>query len=123
VMDFGIARLAEQPSALTQAGMILGTPTYMSPEQLLGEEIDGRADLYAVGCVMFECLTGAPPFIAPSTIALIGKVLSVQAAFPADAATAIPPALSALVLRLLAKDPADRPQRGQELIELLGEMG
>ena len=124
VMDFGIARLAERTtSTLTQAGMVLGTPAYMSPEQLLGEEIDGRADLYAVGAVMFECLTGQPPFVAPSAVALIGKVLTVPASMPPTAGTDLPPALSSLVLRLLSKEPADRPQKGSDLLELLGEIG
>jgi len=123
VMDFGIARLAERTSTLTQAGMILGTPAYMSPEQLLGEEIDGRADLYAVGALMFECLTGAAPFSATSPIAMIGKVLTAPAVFPAAMSADVPPALVALVLRLLAKDAAERPQHADELLELLGEMG
>ncbi len=123
VMDFGIARLTERTSTLTQAGMILGTPAYMSPEQLLGEEIDARADLYAVGAVMFECLTGMVPFSASSPIAMIGKVLTVPAAFPAGSAADIPPAMAALVLRLLAKDAAERPPHADDLLELLREIG
>jgi len=123
VMDFGIARLAEVSTSKTQTGMIVGTPTYMSPEQLIGEEIDGRADLYALGVVLYECLTGKPPFHAPSIAALIGKVLSTEPASPVEANPEVPPALAALVLRLLAKAPADRPANAPALLELLTELG
>jgi serine/threonine protein kinase len=121
-MDFGIARLAEATSTMTQAGMVVGTPTYMAPEQLLGEEIDARADLYAVGVVMYECLTGAPPFGALPPIALISKVLTTTPPPPSSVSHEVPPAVSALVMRLLAKDAAARPQSGVELLELLAEL-
>ena len=124
VMDFGIARLAERPSHATQAGMIVGTPAYMAPEQLVGaDEIDARADLYAVGVVMYECLIGRPPFEAPSIVALIGKVLTTSARSPADVGTDVPPAVSALVMQLLAKEPADRPTSAERLRQLLADLG
>lgn len=122
VMDFGIARLAQYPSTMTQAGMILGTPAYMAPEQLMGEEIDGRADLYAAGVVIYECLTGVPPFTAPSPITLISKVLTAVPKSPALLNEEVPPALSALVLRLLQKNPTDRPSDARALLELLSEL-
>ena len=122
VMDFGIARLVQHPSNMTQVGMILGTPTYMAPEQLMGEEIDGRADLYAAGVVIYECLTGVPPFTASSPIALISKVLTAVPLSPALVNPEVPPALSALVLRLLMKDPTERPAGARELLELLSEL-
>jgi CheY-like chemotaxis protein/predicted Ser/Thr protein kinase len=123
VMDFGIARLAQRSSTVTQTGMFLGTPTYMAPEHLLGEDIDARADLYAVGVTMYECLTGVPPFTAPSAIALISKVLATQPAAPVAVNPEVPPAMSALVLRLLAKHAGDRPRDARDLLELLAEMG
>ena len=123
VMDFGVARLAERPSGLTETGMIVGTPTYMAPEQILGEAVDQRSDLYAAGVVMYECLTGRVPFDAPSLVALIAKVLREDPVPPGDLAPDTPPALSALVLRLLAKDPADRPASASELLALLGSLG
>lgn len=123
VMDFGIARLADRTIALTQAGMVIGTPAYMAPEQLLDEEVDARSDLYAAGVVLYECLTGALPFEGSSPIALIAKVLNTTPRAPAARDPAIPPALSALVMRLLDKDPAMRPASARELQELLGELG
>jgi serine/threonine protein kinase len=123
VMDFGIARLAEATSSRTQAGMVVGTPTYMSPEQLVGEEIDRRADLYSLGVVMYECLTGHAPFTAPSPVALIARVLTTEAEPPARRNSDVPPALSALVMRLLAKSPAERPASATILMEQLTDLG
>lgn len=123
VMDFGIARLADRTSALTQAGMVIGTPAYMAPEQLLAEEVDARSDLYAAGVVLYECLTGGLPFEGGSPIALIAKVLNTVPRPPAERDPTIPPAVSALVVRLLDKDPAARPRSARELRELLGELG
>lgn len=123
VMDFGVARLAERPSGLTETGMVIGTPAYMSPEQMLGEEFDHRCDLYAAGVVMYECLTGQLPFDAPTTVALIAKLLREEPPAPSAITPDLPPALSALVLRLLAKDPADRPGSATELMALLSTLG
>ncbi|MBW7934653.1 MAG: protein kinase, partial [Gemmatimonadaceae bacterium] len=99
VMDFGIARLAEASSNRTQAGMVVGTPAYMSPEQLVGEEIDPRADLYSLGVVMYECLTGHAPFTAPSAVALIARVLTTEPEPPIQRNADVPPAVSTLVMR------------------------
>ncbi|HEV2642198.1 MAG TPA: protein kinase [Candidatus Elarobacter sp.] len=123
VMDFGIARLAQHTSTLTQAGMVIGTPAYMAPEQLLAEEVDARSDLYAVGVVLYECLTGALPFEGASPIALIAKVLHTVPASPAERDASVPPPLSALVMRLLDKDPSARPGSAKELREMLAELG
>lgn len=122
VMDFGIARLAQRSSNMTQAGMVVGTPTYMAPEQLMEEEIDARADLYAAGVVLYECLTGVPPFTGASPIAMISKVLTVVPVAPAVLNPEVPPAFSALVMRLLAKEPHERPADARRLLELLAEL-
>ncbi len=123
VMDFGIARLVEATSNRTQAGMVVGTPAYMSPEQLVGEEIDPRADLYALGVVMYECLTGRAPFTAPSAVALIARVLTTEPEPPQHRNADVPPALSALVMQLLAKAPDQRPASAVILLEQLAELG
>ncbi len=118
VMDFGIARLAEQPTSgpsLTQAGTIIGSPDYMAPEQLLGENVDARVDLYAAGCVMFECLAGRRVYEAPTLMALIARHL--EEPTPDIAALTGAPALIVGVLtRALAKD---RNQRWPSAVAML----
>jgi CheY-like chemotaxis protein/tRNA A-37 threonylcarbamoyl transferase component Bud32 len=123
VMDFGVARLAERSTANTEAGLVLGTPAYMPPEQLLGEAVDARSDLYAAGVVLYECLTGKLPFEAGSVISLVAKLLKEDARPPQDVNPEIPPALSALVLQLLAKRPEDRVQTAADLGTQLAALG
>jgi CheY-like chemotaxis protein len=122
VMDFGIARLAERTTTLTQSGMVVGTPAYMAPEQLLDENTDSRSDLYSAGIVLYECLTGVLPFRAGSTVALIARVLNTVPAPPIDLADGIPLPLSSLVMKLISKEPAERPQTAVELGELLAQI-
>jgi HAMP domain-containing protein len=109
VMDFGIARLASRTDGVTQAGMAIGTPEYMAPEQLLGDKVDFRADLYAAGCVLFECLTGRTPFVADSPITLVAKQLEELPPSPATLNGDVPEGLAQLILRTLSKDAAKRP--------------
>jgi serine/threonine-protein kinase len=123
VMDFGIARLATRQSGLTQQGMVVGTPEYMAPEQLMGQDIDARADLYAAGCVIYECLTGSPPLTADNQITLVAKLLEETPVAPASVNADVPPALSDLVMRTLAKKPDDRPRTALELHDLLAAIG
>jgi CheY-like chemotaxis protein/tRNA A-37 threonylcarbamoyl transferase component Bud32 len=123
VMDFGVSRLTDSATASAEAGMLIGTPDYMAPEQLLGEEIDARADLYATGVVLFECLTGRLPFRADSLVAKIAKVLGDDPPPVAISDGEIPPALSALVTKLLARQRDARPASAQELLRLLNQVG
>jgi serine/threonine protein kinase len=109
VMDFGIARLATRTEGVTQAGMAIGTPEYMAPEQLLGDDVDFRADLYAAACVLFECLTGRPPFVADSPITLVAKQLEETPTSPASLNPEVPEPLAQLILRGLSKDREQRP--------------
>ena len=115
VMDFGIARLAVRSEGVTQAGMAIGTPEYMAPEQLLGDNVDFRADIYAAGCVLFECLTGRAPFIADSPISLVAKQLEETPASPASLNAEVPEELAQLILRTLSKRADDRPQSAAAL--------
>jgi serine/threonine-protein kinase len=119
VMDFGIARLAKRSEGMTQAGMAVGTPEYMAPEQLLGAEVDFRADIYASGAVLFESVTGRPPFVADSAITLVAKQLEEVPPSPRSLNAEVPEQLAALILRALKKDPADRPQSAAALFEEL----
>ncbi|MBV2154699.1 protein kinase [Kitasatospora sp. SUK 42] len=108
VVDFGIAR-AGSSSNLTQTASVLGTAAYLSPEQATASALDGRTDLYAVGCVLTEMLTGETPFTAETPVAIAFKHVSEQPQPPSLRRPGLPPALDAAVLRLLAKHPAARP--------------
>jgi serine/threonine-protein kinase len=123
VMDFGIARLAQHHSepgqALTAAGVVVGTPQYMAPEQLFGEPVDGRADLYATGAVLFECVTGRPVFEAPSLVALLARHLEDAPPNPRSLNAEIPDSMAAVILRALARRPADRYSSAAELLRAL----
>ncbi|MGW1173467.1 protein kinase domain-containing protein [Kitasatospora sp. NPDC002543] len=120
VVDFGIAR-AGSSSNLTQTASVLGTAAYLSPEQATASALDGRTDLYAVGCVLTEMLTGTTPFTAETPVAIAFKHVSEQPLPPSVRRPGLPPALDAAVLRLLAKNPADRPvDAAAARAELLG---
>jgi serine/threonine-protein kinase len=121
VLDFGVARLlAQEASArLTMRGMLLGTPEYMSPEQCGGEEIDHRADVYALGCILFEMLGGLPPFVADT----VQQLIAAHQFFPVppltDTVEEVPAWLVDLVTRMLAKEPGQRPASMHEVAEAL----
>jgi eukaryotic-like serine/threonine-protein kinase len=122
VADFGVAKAlsasaTQAQGPLTSVGVALGTPTYMAPEQALADpNVDGRADLYALGVVAYEMLTGYPPFTGASPQAILGAHRTEPAQPVATRRPATPPALAALVMRLLEKRPADRPQSAEEVI-------
>lgn len=121
VTDFGIARaMTEGDSRLTATGVAIGTPTYMSPEQAAGDRtIDGRSDLYALGIVAYQMLTGQPPFTAGSTPAILVKHLS-ERPIPVDQRRAdVPPELSRIVMTLLEKDPAARFPTAGAMVQAL----
>ncbi|RSS61074.1 hypothetical protein EF912_07555 [Streptomyces sp. WAC07061] len=110
ICDFGIARTADATGGLTVTGRVFGTPSYMAPEQWRGEHVDGSCDLYALGCVLYALLTGAPPF-AGTEQAWVLMRMHLEEAPPALGAVRgdLPPALVELVDSLLAKEPGDRP--------------
>ena len=118
VMDFGIAKL-ETAANLTSTGLIMGTPNYMSPEQARGVKVDGRADLFSLGCVLYECLTGTRPFRAESVSGILVKILTEEPPPPDYRATGLPPELGAVLGRAMAKEPSARYESGARLIEAL----
>ena len=122
VMDFGVARLTQRTNTLTQVGMVVGTPTYMSPEQLLDEDVDARSDLYSVGVLLYECLTGKPPYEGKSPISLIAKILQAAAEPPEKLNADVPHAVSAMVMQLLTKDPDARIQSAAALGQALASI-
>ena len=109
ICDFGIARIADAPDGLTSAGYVLGTAQYMSPEQCEGAEIDERSDLYSLGCVLYELLTGQPPFTAGGQRAIMNQHMTMPPPGPRTLRPDIPRDLDGIVLDMLAKDPGDRP--------------
>lgn len=113
VMDFGLAR-AVDAETLTRTGFILGTASYVSPEQAQGGTTDARSDLYSLGCVLYEMLTGRPPFVGDSPVAALYQHVN-EPALPPSLFHPVPADLETVVLRCLAKDPADRFQSALEL--------
>ncbi len=111
VMDFGIARaLADASATMTAASAVMGTAQYLSPEQARGEVVDARSDLYSTGCLLYELLTGRPPFTGDSPVSVAYQHVSENPLPPSQVDPAVPPALDALVLKSLAKSPDDRYQ-------------
>ena len=119
--DFGLA-VALDRSRLTSEGMMVGTVAYMPPEQATGREPDVRADLYALGCVLYEMLCGRPPFIGDDAIAVISQHINTPPVAPTWHRADLPPGLEQLVLELLAKPPEDRPNRAADVRSRIDEV-
>jgi len=121
LLDFGIAKLARNDHRVekTATGAIVGTPQYIAPEQAKGYSIDHRADIYALGGIIYELLTGRPPFVADNAMEMVAKHLMETPLPPSELAPEVPPDLDDLVLRMLAKLPAGRPSLAEvcEVIE------
>ncbi|MFF2504274.1 protein kinase [Streptomyces sp. NPDC058067] len=116
VMDFGIARaLHGAQSTMTQTGMVMGTPQYLSPEQALGKAVDHRSDLYATGCLLYELLALRPPFTGETPLSVVYQHVQDTPVPPSEVLDAVPPELDGLVMRSLAKDPDDRFQTAEEM--------
>jgi eukaryotic-like serine/threonine-protein kinase len=120
ITDFGIARI-EDPEATqqTQAGEILGTPAYMSPEQVLSQPVDGRSDLFSLGVVLYELATGKRPFRGENIAAMFRNITGEDPPEPMKINPAAPPELSSIVMRCLAKSPERRFGTGKDLAEAL----
>ncbi|NBM20931.1 protein kinase domain-containing protein [Streptomyces sp. GC420] len=131
VMDFGIARALHGASTtMTQTGMVMGTPQYLSPEQALGKAVDHRSDLYATGCLLYELLANRPPFTGETPLSVVYQHVQDAPVPVSEAADGVPPELDGLVMRSLAKDPDDRFQSAEEMrglvqyaLQMLQEQG
>ncbi|HMJ10465.1 MAG TPA: serine/threonine-protein kinase [Polyangiaceae bacterium] len=129
VLDFGIARVpigevsgtGRSSSPITKVGMVFGTPEYMAPEQALGQPVDGRADLYALGVIAYEMVSGVRPFSSKSPVGILGQQLSKPPPPFAERAPGVlvSPSVEQVIMRLLAKDASDRYQTAVELVEAL----
>ena len=125
VMDFGIARaIADSSNPMTQTAAVIGTAQYLSPEQARGEQVDARSDVYSVGCVLYEILTGEPPFTGDSPVAAAYPHVRKDPQPPSNVYAGVPRELDSVVLKAMSKNPANRYQTAAEmrsdLIRVLG---
>src|SRR5580698_10037650 len=115
VTDFGIARAVNTEESLTQTGAVMGTAAYFSPEQAEGLGVDARSDIYSLGVVLYEMAVGRPPFTGDSPVAVASKHVRDQPVLPREANPTVPPALEAVIMKAMAKNPDDRYASAEEL--------
>jgi len=116
VMDFGIARaVSDSAATMTSTAAVIGTAQYLSPEQARGEGVDARSDVYSVGCMLFELVTGAPPFTGDSPVAVAYQHVREDPRLPSSINPRVPPELDAIVLKAMSKNPANRYQSAAEM--------
>jgi eukaryotic-like serine/threonine-protein kinase len=115
VTDFGIARAMNTEESLTQTGAVMGTAAYFSPEQAEGKGVDSRSDIYSLGVVLYEMAVGRPPFTGDSPVAVASKHVRDMPVLPREANPSVPPALEAVVMKAMAKNPDDRYASAEEL--------
>jgi WD40 repeat protein/serine/threonine protein kinase len=119
ILDFGLARTSSDGAHLTQQGAILGTPAYMAPEQAQGKPLDGRCDLFSLGCVLYRLATGRPAFQGSDIVSTLMAVATEEPQPPRQLDATVPPALSDLIMSLLAKQPGERPASAHAVAEAL----
>ncbi len=128
ILDFGLAKTADaggeadSETNLTASGAIVGTPAFMAPEQAGGHSVDGRADLFSLGCVLYQLLSGQRAFTGSNTMAILMSLANHTPTAPDKLSSQCPPALSRLVMQLLEKDPAKRPASAEAVIEALDNL-
>jgi serine/threonine protein kinase len=113
--DFGLTKKSLSGSEITRSGQFVGTIDYVAPEQIRSEHVDGRADVYSLGCLLYQCLTGAPPFVRETEVAVMFAHLNDPPPEPTAARPGLPPAIDAVVARAMAKGPGDRFQTPGDL--------
>jgi serine/threonine protein kinase len=120
--DFGLARGAGQPTHLTTVGLAIGTPGYMAPEQVMGHDVDRRADIYAMGVLTFEMLTGRLPFIGANRMEVAYATVNAPIPSASKLNAVLPDELDVLLAKVLAKDPAQRPQSVKDLLAQMAKL-
>jgi serine/threonine protein kinase len=119
IVDFGLARGTEPDAQFTHAGSVIGTPAYMAPEQANGATVDARCDLFSLGAVLYRAATCKSPFGDGDTLSVLSALATKTPVPPHRIIPSLPRMFSGLVMRLLAKDPADRPQSAREVVEAI----
>src|SRR5262245_21226233 len=120
IVDFGLASVGHSThSRLTQSGILVGTPEYISPEQITGTEVDGRCDLYSLGVVLYEAMSGQQPFTGANAVNVLFQHLEASVPNLSTVAKGIPPAVDALVMRTMSRLPVDRPASAQAMLEMV----
>jgi serine/threonine protein kinase len=119
ILDFGLVRVIDEEAALSKSGQIIGTPSFMSPEQAKGEKVDARSDLFSLGSVLYLALCGEVPFRGSNPVAVVRKLTTQEPEPLCLRAPNVPPELAVVVWRLLAKDPAERPESAAAVAESL----
>jgi serine/threonine-protein kinase len=122
LMDFGIARMAEAHEGMTQAGLIVGTPHYMSPEQVQGKQLDPRSDVYSMGVLIYEMVTGRKPFLSSSLTGVLTAHITEAPKPPIELRPEIGREINNIILRCLAKDPKDRYKDAGALLHDLDQV-
>jgi serine/threonine protein kinase len=122
ILDFGLVLAAGENVQLTRSGAIVGTPAYMAPEQARGEPVDGRSDLFSLGGVLYRACTGRLPFKGKDTMSTLMALATTQPTAPCELSPELPPALSDLIMGLLAKNPDDRPANARAVADALAAL-
>jgi serine/threonine protein kinase len=119
IVDFGLARGNDPDAQFSQAGSVIGTPAYMAPEQASAAAVDARCDLFSLGAVLYKAATGKSPFGDRDTLSILSAIATRTPELPHRIVPSLPRMFSGLVMRLLAKDPADRPQSAREVVKAI----
>lgn len=122
ILDFGLVRTITDPGQLSRAGMILGTPAFMAPEQARGDNVDHRADLFSLGCILYLLSTNECPFKKNDVLSTLTALATFDPPPPQTLSSSVPPALSNLIIQLLQKDPSLRPASSKDVMDALSEI-
>src|SRR5262249_46176437 len=117
IVDFGLASVGHSgQSRLTQSGILVGTPEYISPEQITGAAVDARCDLYSLGVVLYEAMSGRQPFSGANAVTVLFQHIEARVPPLASVAAGIPPAVNEVVMSAMARQPEDRPANAQAML-------